>query len=364
MPDLKLIRISYKELKEKPIEVKDDRYSIAAFFTENIRQTFLTCPGVKSESDCAVLLLFDGDIAIGREIRFGTRLKIGDDIIWVHTGCCLMVCEEYRKIGAGVIIMTANINKDDPVGFGAFFTPTRVKLLKKQKVAYFEIPEYIKLSNTRFLFESFWGFKGWILTVSSAIGNAGLRVLEIPNIIRKRKLLKKFVVKKEVVVPDWAGELATNDGHKYMEYHDTKWLQWNLDHNLKGFPQDKQSFYTVYDKNSKPMGFFMTKERYEEEAGRYKNIVRGTIVEWATLNEMILSEADLNLLAISTFSSNVSHITTVTDNPETGKKIKKMGFRDHGTFQMSFSDKTGSYADGTDLSNWRIRCGCSNSIIY
>ena len=188
MPDLKLKKISYRELKEKPIEYKDDRYGIAAFFTERIRQTFLACPGIKDESDCAAILLLDGDIVVGREIRFGTRLKIGNEIVWVHTGCCLMVCEDYQKIGAGILLLTANTNAEDKVVFGAYYSTMRVKLMKKQKRVLFEIPLFMKLVNTRMLFENYLGFKGSLLGVLSVLGNAILRVKELANNLRRKKL--------------------------------------------------------------------------------------------------------------------------------------------------------------------------------
>ena len=367
MSEFTIKQISYKELREKPLEFKDDRYGIAAFLTKNVRNTFLACPGIKDETDSAVILLLDGDIVIGRELRFGTRLKVGDEIVWARSGCALEVVESYRKSGAGTLIMTTHSSnkKEDPVSLTAFFSTIRVKLLKKQKWTVFEIPQYIKLTNTRLLFESFFRFKGSLLNVSSKLGNGLLSILDFSNTLKRRKLLKKYIIKKETIVPEWAGELATNDGHKYMEYHDVKWLQWNLDYNMNGLPQDKQSFYAVYDKSGNPYGFFMTKERFEGEAGRYKNIVRGTIVEWATSKKDELTEADLNLLAISTFSSATSHINTVTVDPATGKQLIKMGFRSHGTYQISFKDnKKGQYADGCDQSLWRIRYGCCNSIVF
>ena len=69
-----------------------------------------------------------------------------------------------------------------------------------------------------------------------------------------------YSIRKESVVPEWAGEMCLNDGHKYAEYHDTAWLQWCLTHNLSGQPEDIQSFYSIY-KNDKPVGFFLTKQR-------------------------------------------------------------------------------------------------------
>lgn len=364
MLDLKIKKISYGELKEKPIEVKDDRYGIAAYFTETIRQTFIACPGYQNDDETAVLLLCDGDIVVGREIRYGTRLKIGEEIIWVYTGCSLMVCEEYQKIGAGIVLLTAGTGNNNKVSFGASYTQMRVELLKKQKRTVFNIPQYTKIVNTRPVFESLFGLKGVMLKVATRGGNFLLALIDIPNKIKTNKLLKKYSIKKETIVPEWAGKMATNDGHKYMEYHDAKWLQWNLDHNINGFPEDIQSFYSVWDKKGNPMGFFMTKERFEEEAGKYRKIVRGSIVEWATADNEKLSEADLNLLAIPTFSPKVSNITSVAVDKQTQKAFKKMYFRYNYDFKMSFKDKTGEYSDGADMANWRIRFGCSNSIIY
>lgn len=364
MLDLKIKDISYKDIREKNYEIIDDRYGMAQFLTDHLCRTFLASPNIKNDTNTFALLLLDGDTVVGREIRFWTRVKVDNDIIWAKTGCDLEVCEEYRKIGAGIMFLTYDSIQEDAVSLGAFYSPIKTKMLKKQKRVVFEIPEFIKLNNTRFLFESLWGVKGTLLRVLSALGNTVLRVLEIPNFIKRRKLLKKYEIKKEKNVPEWAGEMATNDGHKYMEYHDTKWLQWNLDYNMNGYPEDIQSFYSIYDKKGIPMGFFMTKERYEDAPGKYKNVIRGTIVEWGSTNNNILSEAELNLLAISTFSPKASHITAVTVDSTTKKQLIKMGFRNHGTFRMGFKDNNKKeYPDGQDQSLWRIRFGCCNSII-
>lgn len=365
MSDVVLKKISYGELRDKSYEFKDDRYGIATFFTEAVRQTLLACPGYQKDTDDVFWVLYDGDVVIGRELRFGTRLKVNDEIVWAQSGCAMEVCEEYQKTGAGVLLLLESTrSKGYGVNISAFFTVMRVKLFKKQKITVFEIPQFMKLVNTRFLFESVFKLKGVFLNMSTWIANSFLKILGIPNRIRTKKLMRSYTLKKETIVPEWAGVMATSDEHKYMEYHDSRWLQWNLDYNLNGFPEDIQSFYAVYDHSGVPQGFFMTKERLEKEAGRYRNIIRGTIVEWATSNNSRLSEADLNLLAISTFSPNTSHITTVTVDSATEKRLKKLGFKAHGTFQMSFKDKTGLYTDGTDMSLWRIRFGCCNSIVF
>ena len=148
-----------------------------------------------------------------------------------------------------------------------------------------------------------------------------------------------------------------------MELHDRSWLQWNLDYNLMGHMRDKQSFYAIYVKKGKPQGFFMTKERFEERAGRYQNIIRGTIVEWATIDANLLSEADIILMAMSTFSPDTFHIATVTSDKNTEKRLKLLGFIRHGNFQMSFKDKKEQFKDASDQNLWRLRYGCCNTII-
>ena len=69
-------------------------------------------------------------------------------------------------------------------------------------------------------------------------------------------------MKKEKKIPSWVNDITLKDGHKNMEIHDEKWLQWCLDYKFTNEPQDKQEFYSVYDKNGESKGFFMTKTRF------------------------------------------------------------------------------------------------------
>lgn len=172
-----------------------------------------------------------------------------------------------------------------------------------------------------------------------------------------------YQVKKESVIPTWIDDLTLHDGHTFMEVHDHNWFQWCLDNKFTEEPSDKQSFYTVYDKQKNPKGFFMTKERFERSQGKYKNIVRGTIVEWGSYNERELSEIDLNLLAIDSFGSQVDNITTILSDVSGNKDIKKIGFIRHGSYQMSIKPGKLNKDGITDQSKWRIRYGGCNTII-
>ena len=100
-------------------------------------------------------------------------------------------------------------------------------------------------------------------------------------------------------------------------------FQWCLDNRFTECPQDYQSFYAVYDKAGNPKGFFMTRVRIEKSKGKLKNTTCGTIVEWGSFDENILSETDLNLLATHSFDSRVDNITTVLTNVSFEKSMKQ-----------------------------------------
>ncbi len=359
-----LKKISYKELQDRSFPQFEDRYGIATYLSESARDALLACPGNQDDSKTAMVIMLDDDVIIGRETRYGTRVMIGNEMKYAQSGGGLEVYESYRKDGLGAEIMLDNVlSKEYELKLGSLFSSMMIPMLKKLKFMIIEIPQFVKLNNAQYILESF-GLKGFLLRIGTPIANIGLRLLDVKNKIKYNKLRKKFIIQKENTIPSWVEDIAVNDGHKYRELHDQKWFQWNLDYNLHGLPEDIQSFYAVYDKQGNPQGFFMTKERFEEEAGKWKSIIRGVIVEWGSANEEVLSEADLNLMAIYSFTPKVFHITTVSISEATGKQLKNMGFMPHGTHQMSYREKGGKQTEANNPDLWRLRYGCCNSILY
>ena len=363
MSELVLHRISYKDLREFKYKSLDDPYGIVAFMTDHLRETLLACPNNEDETKTALYVMTDGNVVVGRLLEFETKVLINGEVVPTQTGSSLFVEESYRPKGVGVdLLMAQKLSKDYDIKIGALFSSMVVPMIKKMRYVLFDIPQYVTIRNTRPLIASY-GITGFPLKVCAAISNLPIVFMDAVNAVRRRRLMKIFVIQKETIVPEWVSELVMKDHYKYMELHNREWFQWNLDYNMNGFPGDKQSFYTVCDKTGNPQGFFMTKERFEKAAGRYRDITRGTIVEWGTANPNILSESDLNLLAISTFSPETFHVLTVTTDDNTRKKLKKMGFMEHGIFQMNLYDKKKQFPDIYNQDLWRLRYGCGNTII-
>lgn len=233
-------------------------------------------------------------------------------------------------------------------------------MFKKLRYHLFEVPQYYNVKHAKYLVGSF-NLRGHL----SLLKNGVTLMLKDLLIQKKYKELKrKYAIKKETKVPEWAGKMATNDGHKYMELHDREWLQWNLDYNTYGYKEDIQSFYSVFDKHNYPIGFFMTKERIIKKPGNPNNgFVIGTIVEWESGDKNVLSEVDINILADRTFTKNVDVIYTLACESDTAGQLEKMGYHERATFKVGVKDKKKQFKDIGDQSLWRLRYGMTNMII-
>lgn len=362
MAEVVLKKISYKELRDKSYLEYDDRYGMLSFVTETVRETLLACPNNKDSKTAIYLSLFD-NIVVGRALRLGTQIKIDNDIVWGQTGGSLEVHEEYRHYGAGVdIIWDDKVTTESDLRIGALLTSMAAPIHKRLKYSFFEIPQYIAIRSFKDKLKL--SIKNVaLLEFCTWIADLPLRFVDMINWFRYARLKKHFKIQKEAKVPEWVGDVATTDAHKYKELHNTQWLQWNLDFNMDKHHRNIQSLYTIYDKDNNPQGFFMTKERYEASAGIYNDVIKGTIVEWGTVDNHVLSEADIMLMAIPTFSKDVFHITTVTNDKETERRLKTLGYIRHGIFCMSINDRLKQYNDIADMNLWRIRYGCCNTII-
>ena len=75
MSDLTLEKISYKELRDKSFEFRDDKYGILSYLTENAKEALLACPGNLDDSKTALVIMLDGDvITSGKIALFGTPI--------------------------------------------------------------------------------------------------------------------------------------------------------------------------------------------------------------------------------------------------------------------------------------------------
>lgn len=358
-------RLTYKELKDGTYKnayiPQDEKFTVTSHLTPSLRDALLACPGNEDDSKTFMNVYVDEeDKEVARGFYFGTRIKVVDKVYGAETGGGFEVIEEYRSANLGADLMLIS-QKNDEYDFllAAGISLMILPMFRKLRYHLFEVSQYYKVRHAKYVFRSF-GLNSWF-----SLGHFIVqRVKDMLNWLKCNKLNKKYVIKKETIVPNWAGEMATDDGHKYMELHDREWLQWNLDYNTYGYKEDIQSFYSIFDKQNNPIGFFMTKERIIKKPGNPNNgFVIGTVVEWESKDKIALSEADVNLFANKTFSENVDVIFTLACESDTAGQLEKMGYCERATFKVGIKDKKKQFKDIGDQSLWRLRYGMTNMTI-
>lgn len=288
----------------------------------------------KHDDDYAMCIAVVDNKIVGRFVLFPTALKVGCDTLPILTGGGILVSEKYRRYGIGTNLIKNVLEKD--VYFGALYTRAAYNIVKRTEMM-LEIPQFVKYH--------YHGLK---------------KILDLPVYLRQALLSRRYVVKKLAVVPEWAGRMATSGDYKYMEIHNTAWLQWSLDNNATGIKEDYQSFYAIYNKKEVPMGFFMTKVRHLEQEG--KPFVKANLIEWASSDLSKLDEADINILSLATYPPEVCRFWTISENPRTASKLKSHAYKRRGWFAMNIT-KDDRLKDVGDVSLWRIRYGCSNTAL-
>ncbi len=356
--------ITFEQLSQGSYTLGSDVYEIATnILTPNRIAIGLNCPFNSSKDNCAFYFVNVDDIPASRAQYFGTQLYADGHIYPSGTGSSLETAEEYRHLGIGADVMLFPITNDEYDTFiAAGISDIALPLYKKLRYHLFEYPRIMQLRHSRCIVESK-GLQGGLLRCISTLADCFLKPIVAYSQLKGKRLLRKFQVTKVDFVPNWVDDIVLNDGHKYMEAHTYKWLQWNLDYQMSNYPQNISSFYTIY-KDNQPIGFFMTKERFRPIAGgTLKNIVLGAIIEWGTKYPSLLSEEDIYNIALTTFTKQVDIVETATDDYNVVKAMKKKFFIPHGYAHIVFKDKKKLFTDAGDINLWRIRYGYADVIL-
>lgn len=352
--------ITYGELREG-LHFNDDRYGIATYEYAARRKTFLANPNIGEDSDSYMYLKLADGVPVGRSIQFETRLRVGKEIVPMYSGSALEVVEEFRKYGlGGEIFAYSRTIKKRNILISAGISDMALPLYRVMKYTFFDFPKMLQLRDAKPILGKI-GLHGITQNVLAGILNVCIKCFLILTSVRTWKLKRTYKLTPVEVVPKWVDELTLNDGHKYGEVHDYRWLQWNLDNSFKTHKRDKQSFYVI-TKDGRQMGFVMTKERYREEVQGMRDVLIGSIVEWGSIDEIDLCEADIYRLVLDTFSADIDIIEAATNDAKTIKQIKRMGFLHHGDAHIAVKDKTKQLSDIADASKWRLRYGYADVI--
>lgn len=348
--------VTFKGLREGSYILPDDRYGIAkSVLRPSMVDALTACPFIKDDSTVAMYFaLVDGTI-VGREVYFTSRIKVGDEIVDAESASSLGVEPSYRHLAVGADIAMATFVRS-LVFIGAGVSQMALPLDRKLKYHVLEFPRLMRLQNAGPLLDA--KHLSWL----KGLVNIPLGWFNRSVIRKADRLSRSFRIERVARVPDWVDDIVLQDGHKYAAVHNHEWLQWNLDHHFYDSPHVRKAFFCVYQEGD-PLGFYMIKERFKENAGGLKNVVVGSFVEWGTKDDKRLSESDLLLLSLRDFSPSVDIVETGTADRNVVRASRRCGFIPHGKANIVFKDRTKKYVDASDINLWRVRLGCGDVIL-
>lgn len=192
-----------------------------------------------------------------------------------------------RKSGLGVELSAMFADCRDgnfDVGFGVGMSQRAVKIHRLLGCCVFEYPRLIMLLKSRAVVGM--KIKNWLAKPVSWILDGCIWIYSlIVSFIGRFKTVGVKVV--DVDVCDDAqlsilGQMTGVGGARFSEVHNARWFKWVLNNSFSKNGPAKA--YLVY-KKGKPIGFFMVKERFHEQASHrgFKNVWLGSVIEWGCL---------------------------------------------------------------------------------
>ncbi len=358
-----LQEIKYNEVLSG-ISIKGDTHSLyKSGFEEKRKEVLLKNPNLSDDSYTAAYLVRADDEVVGTLFPFPTKIKVGEEILNASSGSSLSVLKEYEKEAAGADLVLAPIRDKRNKGVVlADLSKDGLNCYQAFRFKDFALPKMIQPRSSKFLLQNY-GFKGFPLRALNGIINIFLKPFISFSLLRLHNFSKKYNVVKLDVVPSWVDDMVLNDGHKYMEVHDHRWLQWCLDNTFSSENFHHKSFYAIYDNNERPIGFFFNYEKTTSIPYRHIfDLRQGTIMEWGSYDESKLSELDITKIAISYFSKDLAMCQFATTNKVVLNKMKSYGFIHHNYHHIVFKDNTKMLKDCGDSNLWRLRFGYADSL--
>lgn len=357
------ILITYKQVKDNQIDVGNDKYGLAHYvLVDERKKVCLSNPFNLNDKNPAFYFIKDGDDVVGRFQFLSSRMKMGDEILPCGTGSALEVVEHYRKLGVGADIMTYfSFNSGYDLFLTAGISSMALPLYKALKYVMLEFPHLICLYHP-FRFFRYRGVNK-IMYPLLYLCEIPFRFLHSIHIRNSIKLQKKFIIEKEKNVPEWIDDIVLKDGHKYMEVHDSKWMQWNLDNCFHADKTIRQVFYSIKYKESN-VGFFYLTERKQIKTDASSSYINGYISEWGTANESLLSESDIYKIALGFFSNDVSVINISTSEEAVVRTFKWKGFIQKGVSNIALKCDKKKYPGISDINQWRVRRGYADTMFF
>lgn len=336
-----------------------DPFNIYSSANNKIK-VWLSNPYLKSQKSVFQLLgIVDKTIA-GTGYILPIELSLNGKIYDSNAAHNLLVNKNYRGCGLGSKITDARLDFCSTKSL-VLCNPSQMQIpiLKRLGGIILTMPRLVLVKNSISVIET--KFKGNLAKPISKILDCGLKLI-ISGVKHSAKQIssRNISIEEYQKIPEIVNDIINKDTHPFKEIHNKDWFQWVKDNSLIENSSITKRFFLI-KKNNEPIGFFMTKTEFYESASHrgYKNLTLGSVIEWQTINENILSTSDIMLLAIKSFPDDVDAIEICTDDSKTIKRLKCKGLIQVGMAHVVIRFRPDSCFNNIQnlniQKNWRIR---------
>lgn len=288
------------------------------------------------------------------------------DIYLVCAGSTLTVAPESRGLGLAkkMTLKRMELTKDK-IAIASGLSAMSLPLFRKLGFSVFISKRNIYLKNSRPVVEMVFS-KGILLKTLTAVTNVFLKFQESILKCESKKSTKGLTIEEVTEVPKEVPEIVVQDTSLYRENHTQQWFEWVLRGGFNADERNKQHLFVV-KKEAEIIAFFMTKERFHEQASSrgFKNVILGSIIEWGVKHVCNFDENKLLLCAILSFGNHVDAVELCSAYDSINKFMKRRFLVPVGesNFAVKAHDESplALHPEYKEKCNWRLRPAASDN---
>lgn len=364
-PKIFYYKRTYGELKNKKSLDFEDKYNIISSLNPLMRKALLNKPIPYDENEVCQILAIANNIVVGVVNCFSSQLLLRGKKVPVQAGSYLYVHKDFRKyaIGGDLMMQYKSLHSSGNC-IASGISQVAKPFYSILRYSIFEFPRFMFLRKCRSVLQTILKIDGVTLFCTSKVVDAGLWIYRNILFLYTSILTNNLTVTQPMDTPNEVENIILSDSHPFMELHDKKWIDWNLNYTFNEDKRNKKALYLI-KKEQEIMGFFIIKIEFHKEASNrgFKNVYLGSVMEWGSKNEDILSEAMIHLLALKTFPKYIDGVQMATSSTKTQKIFKRIGFVHVGDANMAVFLKSVKEEGIKDINNWRIRLAASDTLI-
>lgn len=356
------------DLKNKANIPYKDPYNITNSKT-SLEQALVNNPFYENENEVVQALSIVNNEIVGNIFYFPSKIKVNNNEYKACSASSLFVSPSFRKYATmGFELLENGYNQNSSFFVIGGVTKDAVQMNAFYGAKEFTMPRYLLLKRSKTILKAKLKLEGALL---NSVCNIVDQILSFQSFVLRMFIkirLSNFTVEEVSDIPIDISDLQSNNSYKFQEFHDRRWFEWAL--NNKFYDEDgfKKHFFVVKNKSNSMIAFFMINERNHEKISIYENVYVGSVIEWETKDEKILSEKMLSLLALMSFGKHIDVVEFATTNQSSINLFKRIGMRQIGRRNMMvkiMNKKVSELFKGYDkIENWRLRPAIGDTMMY